>query len=69
MLTVRLGKALHAAIRRVARDSGRTQSSIVREALSLHLEDIEDAAMAKKARATGGRTRSIAEVRKTLAVD
>ena len=51
-------------MREVAHSS---KSSIVREALALYLEDIEDAALVRKARRTRGRVQSIAEVRKALA--
>ena len=66
MLTVRLDKQLEAAIARVAKATGRTKSSVVREALLRYLEDIEDAALAGRARRTGGRTKSIAEIRKAI---
>ncbi len=66
MLTIRLDKELEAAIARVTRETGGTKSSVVREALLRFLEDIEDVALVRRARSTGGRAQSIAEVRKSL---
>lgn len=66
MLTIRLEKELEAAIARVARETGSSKSSVVREALLRFLEDIEDAALVRRARNTGGRAQSFAEIRKTL---
>jgi predicted DNA-binding protein len=69
MLTVRLDKELEAAIARVARETGGSKSSVVREALLRFLEDIEDAALVGRARRTGGRAQSIAAIRKTLGLN
>ena len=64
MLAVRLGKQLEAAIARIAEATGSTRSSVVR-----YLEDREDAALAARAKKTGGRAKSIAAVRKALGLD
>ena len=69
MLAVRLEKQLEAAIARIAEATGSTKSSVVREAVVRYLEDREDAELAARAKKTGGRTKSIAEVRKALGVD
>jgi predicted DNA-binding protein len=69
MLTVRIDKELEAAIARIARATGRTMSSVVREALLRYLEDIDDAALVAQARRTGGRTKSIAATRKAIGLD
>lgn len=66
MVSVRIDKELEAAIARVAKETGRTKSSVVREALVRYLEDIEDAALVVQARRAGGRAKSIAGVRKAI---
>ena len=69
MLAVRLEKQLEAAIARIAEATGSTKSSVVREAVVRYLEDREDAALAARAKKTGGRAKSIAAVRKALGLD
>jgi predicted DNA-binding protein len=69
MLTVRLDKELEAAIARIAAVTGKSESSVVREAVSRYLEDIEDAALVNKSRAAGGRARSIARTRRLIGLN
>ncbi len=69
MLAVRLEKQLETAIERIAEIDGSTKSSVVREAVVRYLEDREDAALAEQAKKAGGRTKTIAEMRKTLGLD
>ncbi|MGV3626774.1 MAG: type II toxin-antitoxin system RelB family antitoxin [Betaproteobacteria bacterium] len=69
MLAVRLEKQLETAIARIAEATGSTKSSVVREAVVRYLEDREDTVLAERARAAGGRAKSIAEVRKSLGLD
>ncbi len=66
MLTVRLDKQLEVAIVRLAKAAGRTKSSVVREALVRHIENIDDVMLSAQARRAGGRAKSIDEVRKTF---
>lgn len=69
MLAVRLEKQLEAEIARVAEATGSTKSGVVRDAVVRYLEDREDLALAQRAKAAGGRAKSIAEVRKSLGLD
>jgi len=48
---------------------GRSESSVVREAVSRYLEDIEDVALVNKSRAAGGRARSIAWTRRLIGLN
>lgn len=65
---MRLDKQLEAAIARLAKATGSTKSSVVREALLRYVEGIEDVALVAQARNFGGRDKSIAEVRKAMGI-
>lgn len=69
MLAIRLEKELESRLARIAAARGGNKSSIVREAVIRYLEDQEDADLAQRARKAGGKTRTIAELRKALGLD
>ena len=69
MLAVRLEKQLEDAIARIAKATGSTKSSVVREAVVRYLEDREDIALAERAKKAAGRAKSIAGVRRALGLD
>ena len=73
MLALRLEKALEDRVARVAAAKGSNKSAVVRDAVIRYLEDQEDAVLAQRARAvnakSGGKAKSIAEVRKALGLD
>lgn len=66
MLAIRLGKELEKRIAELAEARGGNKSTVVREAVIRYLEDLEDIALARRAKKAGGRARSITEVRKSL---
>lgn len=66
MLALRLEKELEARVARVAAARGSNKSAVVREAVIRYLEDQEDIVLAKRARKTRGKAKTIAEVRKAL---
>ena len=47
MLAIRLPKSIEKRLERLARRSGRTKSFYVREAVVVHLEDLEDLYLAE----------------------
>lgn len=69
MLSIRLEKELEARIAKIATAKGGNKSSVVREAVIRYLEDQEDAVLAQRARKSGGKTRTIAELRKALGLE
>jgi RHH-type rel operon transcriptional repressor/antitoxin RelB len=69
MLAIRLEKELERRIAELAAARGGNKSTVVREAVLRYLEDQEDIALARRAKKTGGRAKSIAEVRKALGLD
>ena len=73
MLALRLEKELEDRVARVAAAKGSNKSAVVREAVIRYLEDQEDALLAQRARAmnekSGGKAKSITEVRKALGLD
>jgi len=69
MLAIRLEKELEAKIAKIAAAKGGNKSAIVREAVIRYLEDLEDAVLAQRARKAGGKTRTIAEIRKALGLE
>ncbi len=69
MLAVRLEKQLEVAIERIAEVDGSTKSAVIREAVVRYLEDREDIALAEQVKKTGGRAKSIAEMRKALGLE
>jgi RHH-type rel operon transcriptional repressor/antitoxin RelB len=69
MLAIRLEKELEKRIAELAEARGGNKSSVVREAVIRYLEDLEDIALARRAKKAGRRARSIAEVRKSLGLD
>jgi RHH-type rel operon transcriptional repressor/antitoxin RelB len=69
MLAIRLEKELEKRIAELAEARGGNKSTVVREAVIRYLEDLEDIALARRAKKAGGRARSIAEVRKSLGLD
>ncbi len=69
MLVVKLEEHLEFAIARIAKATGSTKSSVVRDAVLRYVGDREDAALALRAKKTRGRAKSIAEVRKTLGLE
>jgi RHH-type rel operon transcriptional repressor/antitoxin RelB len=69
MLAIRLEKELEKRIAELAEARGGNKSTVVREAVIRYLEDLEDIALARRAKKAGGRARSIAEVRKALGLD
>ena len=69
MLAIRLDKDLEVRVARIAAAKGGNKSSVVREAVIRYLEDQEDTALAQRARKAGGKTRTIAELRKALGLD
>ena len=69
MLALRLEKELEDRIAKVAAAKGSNKSAVVRDAVIRYLEDQEDAALARRARDAGGKSKSIAEVRKALGLD
>ena len=69
MLAIRLEKELEDRVAKLAAAKGSNKSAVVRDAVIRYLEDQEDAGLAQRARATGGKAKSIAEVRKALGLD
>ena len=73
MLALRLEKELEDRVAKIAAAKGRTKSAIVRDAVIRYLEDQEVAVLALRVRAanakSGGKAKSIAEVRKALGLD
>ena len=69
MLAIRLEKELEERIAELAVARGGNKSTVVREAVLRYLEDQEDIALARRAKKSGGRGKSIAEVRKALGLD
>ena len=73
MLALRLEKELEERIAKVAASKGSNKSAVVRDAVIRYLEDQEDAVLAQRAREvnakSGGKAKSIAEVRKALGLD
>ena len=69
MLALRLEKELEARVAKVAAAKGSNKSAVVREAVIRYLEDQEDIVLAKRARQTRGKAKTIAEVRKALGLD
>lgn len=69
MLAIRLEKELEKRIAELAEARGGNKSTVVREAVIRYLEDLEDIALARRAKKAGGRAKSIAEVRKSLGLD
>lgn len=69
MLAIRLEKELESRLAKIAAAKGGNKSAIVREAVIRYLEDQEDTELAQRARKEGGKTRTIAELRKTLGLD
>lgn len=69
MLALRLEKELEARVAKVAAAKGSNKSAVVREAVIRYLEDQEDIVLAKRARKTRGKAKTIAEVRKALGLD
>ena len=69
MLAVRLGKELEARVAKIAAAKGGNKSSVVREAVIRYLEDQEDAVLAQRARTAGGKTKTIAALRKALGLE
>jgi RHH-type rel operon transcriptional repressor/antitoxin RelB len=48
MIAVRMSADIEERLARLAKETGRTKTYYVREALELHLDDIEDAYLAEK---------------------
>ena len=69
MLAIRLEKELEKRIAELAEARGGNKSTIVREAVVRYLEDQEDLALAQRAKKSGERGKSIAQVRKALGLD
>ena len=69
MLAIRLEKDLEKRIAELAEARGGNKSTVVREAVIRYLEDLEDIALARRAKKAGGRAKSIAAVRKSLGLD
>lgn len=69
MLALRLEKELEARVAKVAAAKRSNKSAVVREAVIRYLEDQEDVVLAKRARKTRGKAKTIAEVRKALGLD
>ena len=73
MLALRLEKELEDRVAKIAAAKGSNKSAVVRDAVIRYLEDQEDAVLALRARAvnakSGGKAKSIAEVRKALGLD
>ena len=55
MLALRLPPDIEKRLSAIAKKTGRTKSFYAREAILTHLEDLEDAYLAKKALAEGGK--------------
>lgn len=69
MLAIRLEKELEARVAKIAAAKGSNKSSVVREAVIRYLEDQEDAVLAQRARKDGGKTKTIAVLRKALGLE
>jgi RHH-type rel operon transcriptional repressor/antitoxin RelB len=69
MLRIRLGKVLETRIAKLAVTHGGTKSAVVRKAVLRYLEDQEDIALARRAKKSSGREKSIADLRKALCLD
>jgi RHH-type rel operon transcriptional repressor/antitoxin RelB len=73
MLAVRLTPAIEKRLNKLAKSTGRPKSYYVREALSEHLDDLEDAylgaATLERVMAGKERTFTMAEVRAELGLD
>ena len=66
MLAIRLPEAIEKRLDALAKETGRTKSFYVREAILEHLEDLEDIYLATKRLRTPGKTFSAQEVRREL---
>ncbi len=72
MIAVRLPQDLENRLERLAKRTGRTKTFYVREAITEHLEDLEDMFLAEKELdkiQKGARTYSIDEVRTELGLE
>lgn len=69
LLEVKLSPELETALSAHARRSRKSKTSLVRAALVQYLEDVADYQAVIAARKRGGRTRTLAQVKKRLGLD
>jgi RHH-type transcriptional regulator, rel operon repressor / antitoxin RelB len=69
MLAIRLDAEIENELDMLAKVRGTNRSSVVREAILQYLEDNEDLALAKEAKARTKGSKSLAQLRKELALD
>ena len=62
MLALRLPPEIEKRLSEIAKKTGRTKSFYAREAILTHLEDLEDAYLARKALEEGGERTSLEDV-------
>ena len=63
MLNVKIDQELTAGVEQLARQSGKTKTAIVREAVARYVEDAVDYQDAVSAKKKGGRTFGLAEMK------
>jgi RHH-type rel operon transcriptional repressor/antitoxin RelB len=69
MLALRLPPDIEKRLAALAKKTGRTKSFYAREAILIHLDDIEDAYLAQKALEEGGPTVSLKELMREFDVE
>jgi RHH-type rel operon transcriptional repressor/antitoxin RelB len=69
MLAIRLDKQIEQELDMLAKVRGSNRSAVVREAILQYLEDNEDLAMAKQAKAGTKGSKSLTQLRKDLGLD
>ena len=69
MLAIRLDEQIEQELDMLAKARGSNRSAVVREAIHQYLEDNEDLALAKKAKARTGGTKPLTQLRKELGLD
>jgi RHH-type rel operon transcriptional repressor/antitoxin RelB len=69
MLAVRLDEQIEKELDRLAKARGSNRSAVVREAILQYLEDNEDLALAKAAKAATKKSKPLAQLRKELGLD
>jgi RHH-type rel operon transcriptional repressor/antitoxin RelB len=69
MLAIRLDKQIEQELDMLAKVRGSNRSAVVREAILQYLEDNEDLALAKQAKARTKESKSLTQLRKDLGLD
>lgn len=68
MLAIRLDPEIEERLARLAEKTGRTKTFYAREAILEHLEDLEDAYLAKQSIKQGGRIYTSDEIKRELGI-